>query len=221
MPTRILIIDDHPLFRNGLRTLLRDQKDLQLIAEADTAADAVRLARELQPDLVLMDLSLPDGNGLETLRQIAAQQPQIRIIVLTMHDDPALLVAAAKAGARGYILKGVRSADLLRAIHAVIANGAALSPEMLPDLLREYRRLAQTATPTPQLTAREREILALAATGAGNREIADRLALSLQTIKNALSIIYQKLGVKNRTEAVVMALERGWLEAGPEQDHGT
>jgi DNA-binding NarL/FixJ family response regulator len=209
--TRILIVDDHPLFRDGLRALLQQQADFDLVGEADTADAAVRLALELRPDVVLLDLSLPDGDGVEVAQQILAQQPHIRVIVLTVHDDLEMLVALAKAGVHGYILKGTRAADLMRAVRTVVTTGAALSPEMLPGLLQQYRQLARGGDVRPILSPREQEIMRLIASGATNREIAGRLALSVQTIKNGLSIIYQKLCVSNRTEAVVAALERGLL----------
>ncbi len=212
MQTRVLIVDDHPLFRDGLRALLQQQADLSRVGEADTVASAIRLALELRPDVVLMDLSLPDGGGVEATRQILAQQPQIHVIALTVHDEPEMLAAMAKAGAHGYILKETRSADLIRAVRTVVTTGVALSPEVLPDLLQQYRRLAWAAEMEPKLSSREQEILRLIASGASNRDIADRLALSTQTIKNSLSKIYEKLGVSNRTEAVVVALDKGLLE---------
>jgi DNA-binding NarL/FixJ family response regulator len=143
MPTRILIVDDHPLFRDGLRALLRQQADFLLVGEADTVAAAVRLAQETQPDVALMDLSLPDGDGVTATCQILAAQPQIHVIALTVHDEPELLAAMARAGAAGYILKETRSADLIRAVRTVATTGVALSPAMLPDLFRQYRGVAR------------------------------------------------------------------------------
>lgn len=211
MPTRVMIVDDHPLFRDGLRALLEQQSDFTLVGDADTVAAAVRLAQDVRPDVVLMDLNLPDGGGVAATRQIVAQQPQVHVIALTVHDEPEMLAAMAEAGAHGYILKGARSAELIRAVRTVVATGVALSPEVLPDLLKQYRRLAQTTEIEPRLSARELEILRLIATGAANREIAARLALSTQTVKNHLSVIYEKLGVSNRTGAVVVAFEKGLL----------
>ena len=212
MSIRVLIVDDHPLFRDGLRALLQQQADFLLVGEADTVASAVRLAQATRPDVALMDLSLPDGGGIAATRQILAQQPQIHVIALTVHDDPEMLAAMAQAGAHGYILKETRSADLIRAVRTVVATGAALSPEVLPDLLRQYRRLAQAVEAKPSLSAREQEILRQVAAGATNCEIADRLALSTQTIKNCLTKIYEKLGVGNRTEAVVATLGKGLIK---------
>lgn len=211
MQIRVMIVDDHPLVRDGLRVLLQQQGDFILVGEAETAAAAVRLAQEAQPDVVLMDLSLPDASGVEATRQIIAQQPQVHIIALTVHDEPEMLAAMAQAGAHGYILKGVRSAGLIRAMRTVVETGVALSPEVLPELLQQYRRLAHTNGIEPRLSAREQEILRLIAAGAANREIAARLSLSIQTIKNLLCVIYEKLGVSNRTAAVVMAFEKGLL----------
>lgn len=215
MPTRILIVDDHPLFRDGLRALLQRQSDFTVAGEADTVASAVRLAQETQPDVVLMDLSLPDGGGVEATRQIVDRLPNVHVIALTVHDEPEMLTAMAQAGAHGYILKETRSADLLRAVRMVVTNGAVLSPEVLTDLLRQYRRLAQTAAAAPSLSPREQAILRLVAAGATNREIAAQLALSTQTIKNQLSAIYARLGVSNRIEAAVMAIEKGLAPPKP------
>jgi len=195
--------------------VLERQPDFTLVGEADTVASALRLAQALQPDVVLLDLSLPDGSGVEVAQQLLAQQLAHRVIVLTVHDEPEELAALMRIGIHGYLLKGIRSADLVQAIRAAVATGAALSPDMLPELLRQYRRLVRVVEEDDILTAREREIMQLVAAGASNREIARRLALSIQTIKNYLSGIYEKLGVSNRTGAVVAALNRGLIDRDP------
>jgi DNA-binding NarL/FixJ family response regulator len=206
-----MIVDDCPLFREGLRILLTQQGDFALVGEASTLASATRLAHDVQPDVILMDLSLPDGQGVEATRQIVAQQPQIHVIALTGHDEPGLLAAMAAAGAHGYILKDVRAAELICAVRTVVVTGVTLSPKVLPDLLTQYRRLTHTAGNASRLSPRELAILRLIAAGAGNREIAARLTLSTQTIKNYLSVIYEKLGVSNRANAVMAAIEKGLL----------
>ncbi len=216
MKTRILIVDDHPLFRDGLRALLQKEADFDVVGEADSVTSAVHRAQALQPHVVLMDLSLPDGSGAEAARQILMQQPQVYVIVLTVHDEPEGLIELAQAGVHGYILKGTRSTELIRAVREVLTSGTVLSPELLPAWLEQYRRLARAADPI--LSPRERAILQLVAQGVSNREIANRLALSLQTIKNHLSVVYAKLSVGNRTEAVVVAMERGLLDQEPNRN---
>jgi len=206
-----MIVDDCPLLREGLRILLAQQDDFALVGAASTLAAAVQLAQDARPDVVLMDLSLPAGQGVETTRQIVAQQPQVHVIALTGHTDPELLAALAAAGAHGYILKNVRAAELICAVRTVAATGVTLSPEVLPDLLTQYRRLAQTTGTALRLSARELAILRLIAAGATNCEIAAQLTLSTQTVKNYLTVIYQKLGVSNRAAAAVAAIAKGLL----------
>ena len=201
---RVLIVDDHALFRDGLRAVLEPQEDMSLVGEASDAETAIRLAADLRPDVILMDLQLPGRSGVEATRDIRASQPSAKVIALTMYRDDSMMEATIQAGAQGYVLKEARAAELLQAIRTVAAGGAAVDPMVISRVLEQYRRLSarEEALSAGFLTERETEILRLLAAGASNRSIAQKLYLSEQTIKNTLSVIYQKLGASNRTSAV-------------------
>lgn len=207
---RILIADDHPVFRFGLNALLEAEGDTEVIGEATSGAEAVKLAAQLKPDVILMDLNMPDLNGLEATRRILQTTPETGILVITMFDDDSVF-AAMRAGARGYILKGAEGEETLRAIRAVANGEAIFSPAIAERMLQFMTRppISETEAPFPQLTAREREVLALVATGLTNTAIAERLVLSPKTIRNHVSNIFSKLQVADRAEAIIRAREAG------------
>ncbi len=213
MKTRLLIVDDHALFRDGLRAFLEHYPDLVVVGEAGSAAVAVQLADELLPDVVLMDLSLPDGSGIEAARQILTRHPDIKVMAMTMYNDEDRIANMVMIGAQGYVVKETRGADLVTAVRTVAAGGVAMDPAITLRLLRQYRRLTDqtVAEIRPFLSERHLKVLSLLGAGASNQEIANRLSLSRQTVKNILSEIYDRLGVNNRTEAVVVALSRGLI----------
>jgi DNA-binding NarL/FixJ family response regulator len=208
-PIRILIADDHPMFRFGLRALLATETDLEVVGEATHGQEAVTLAASLKPDLVLMDINLPHLNGIEATRQILQQNPGIGILIITMFEDDTIF-AALQAGARGYILKGAEGEETLRAIRAA-ANGESIFSPAVAQRLSHF--FAQSSTQTtiafPDLTPRERDILRLIAQGLTNTSIADRLVLSPKTVRNQVSTIFSKLGVTDRAEAIIKAREAG------------
>lgn len=208
---RVLMVDDHALFRDGLRAVLEHQADITVVGEAGDVESGVRLARELAPDVVLMDLHLHQRSGVDAMREILAQRSATRIIALTMYQDDALIARAFQAGVSGYILKDSRAVDLLQAIRSVAQGGAAVDPTVAARVLVQYRRLAGVPEPGSGHDFSEREIKMLTGLAAGlsNRAIAEQLYLSEQTIKNHLSAMYQKLGATNRTEAVLTAIRRG------------
>lgn len=206
---RILIADDHPVFRFGLRALLEAEEDTAVVGEATTGAEAVTLAASLQPDVILMDLNMPQLNGLEATRRILQANPDTGILILTMSDDDSVL-AALRAGARGYVLKGAEGDETLRAIRAVANGQAIFSPSVAERMMQFISRPAEAAgTPFPQLTAREQEVLALMAAGLTNTAIAERLVLSPKTVRNHVSNIFGKLDVTDRAAAIVRAREAG------------
>jgi DNA-binding NarL/FixJ family response regulator len=209
-PIRILIADDHPVFRFGLKALLETEDDTEVVGEATTGAEAVVLAAELQPDIILMDLNMPDLSGLEATRRIIRANPDIGILVITMFDDDSVF-AAMRAGARGYILKGAEGEETLRAIRAVANGEAIFSPAVAERMMQFLTRpvTVEAETPFPELTAREREVLALVAAGLTNTAIARRLTLSPKTIRNHVSNIFSKLQVADRAEAIIRAREAG------------
>lgn len=207
---RILIADDHPVFRFGLNALLEAEGDTEVIGEATRGAEAVELAAQLKPDVILMDLNMPDLNGLEATRRILQTNPETGILVITMFDDDSVF-AAMRAGARGYILKGAEGEETLRAIRAVANGEAIFSPAIAERMMQFMTRppSSETEAPFPQLTAREREVLALVAAGLTNTAIAERLVLSPKTIRNHVSNIFGKLQVADRAEAIIRAREAG------------
>jgi len=210
-PLRILLVDDHPLVRNGLRALLSSMIELTVAGEATTGEEAITQAAELQPDIILMDLHMPGLNGIEATRRILQASPRTGILVLTMLEDDASVFAAMRAGARGYLLKGADQTDVLRAIR-VVAHGEAIFSPSIAQRLVQYFANMQSILPQaafPDLTEREREILGLIALGKSNAEIAEELVLSPKTVSNHVSNIFSKLQVVDRAQAVLRARQAG------------
>jgi len=211
---RILIADDHPLFRDGLRALLESVPDMQVIGEAATGDEALTQAHALQPDVILMDLKMPGLNGIEATRRILRTSPHIRILVITMFEDDDSVFAAIRAGARGYLLKGAVQEETLRAIRAVAHGEAIFGPAVAERLMHYFgstRPIAKSGPAQffPELTEREYEILTLIAQRKSNAEIASRLVLSPKTVRNHVSNILSKLQVADRTEAMHAAWTAG------------
>src|SRR5437867_436813 len=196
-PIRILIADDHTLFRHGIRALLDSVADLELVGEAATGDEAIAQVAALQPDVVLMDIKMPDLNGIEATRRILATDPHANVVVLTMFEDDDSVFAAMRAGARGYVLKGADKADIVRAVQAVASGELIFGPGIADRVMRYFAsaREGGLLVPFPELTEREREVLELIAGGEGNQVIARRLVLSPKTVRNHVSNIFAKLQV--------------------------
>jgi DNA-binding NarL/FixJ family response regulator len=210
-PLRVLIADDHPLFRHGIAALLQALPEFEVSGEATAGEEAVVLAEQLQPDVILMDIQMPGINGIEATRRILHTSPHIRILMVTMSEDDASVFTAMRAGARGYILKDAQKDDMLRAIRAIGRGEAIFSPAIAGRLIDFFATPRPAAPPQafPELTEREREILNLIGRGHSNPEIAERLVLSPHTVRNYVSNIFSKLQVVDRAQAIVRAREGG------------
>jgi len=208
---RVLIADDHPIFRNGMRALLASVPDVEVAGEATSGDEAVAQAAALQPDLILMDLQMPGVGGIEATRRILLASPHIRILVVTMFEDDHSVFAAMRAGARGYIVKGVNPEEMLRAVRAVGSGEAIFSPAIAARLIEFFTAPRPPVPPQtfPELSEREREILDLIAQGASNAAIASRLVLSPKTVRNYVSNIFSKLQVADRAHAIIRARDAG------------
>jgi DNA-binding NarL/FixJ family response regulator len=216
-PIRILIVDDHTLFRDGMAALLTTNESTEVIGQASSGREAIESAAALQPDVVLMDIQMPGINGIEATRQIVSTSPHIGVIVVTMFEDDDTVFAAMRAGARGYVLKGADQDQMLRTIEAV-ARGEALFGAAIAGRLMAYFSKPRPTAPAeafPELTEREREVLELIAQGLDNREIARRLSLSHKTIRNHVSNIFNKLQVAGRAEAIIRARDAGMGKLPP------
>ncbi len=211
---KVLIADDHALFREGTRSLIEQENGMDVVGEASDGAETVKLVRELRPHVVLMDIAMPKVNGIEATRQIKAGYPATAVLILTAYDNDQYIVALLEAGAAGYLLKNVSGADLVNAIRAVHAGEAVLHPTIAQKVfsrLGSPQAKAVKAVQDTELSEREMEILKLAARGMSNQDIAAQLYLSRRTVQAHLANIFRKMDVGSRTEAVLQALHKGWL----------
>jgi DNA-binding NarL/FixJ family response regulator len=210
-PLSVLVADDHPFFRDGLRSLLASSPDTELIGEASTGEEVISLAAELQPDVILMDVQMPGMDGIEATRRIVEDNPNVRVLIVTMFEDDGTVFRAMRAGARGYMLKGANYAEMLRAIRAIGNGEAIFSPQVAVRLTDYFASIRPAAQPQvfPELSDREREILDLIAQGQKNPEIAKHLYLSPKTVRNHVSNVLSKLQVADRTQAIIRAREAG------------
>jgi DNA-binding NarL/FixJ family response regulator len=211
---RILLADDHQMFREGLRAIVNSQTDMEVVGEADNGREAVRLAQQLQPDVVVMDISMPEMNGLKATERLKESSPAINVLTLTRHADAGYLHQLLRAGAGGYVLKRSAVEELVRAIRAVASGQHYLDPAATNEVFSDMvgRRSARASPADRSLSPREDEVLRLIAAGYANKEIAGRLALSVKTIEAHRANAMGKLGMKSRIDVVRYAMLRGWLE---------
>ena len=214
---RVIVVDDHALFRRGLQMVLDEEPDIELVGEASDGAEAVQRAGELMPDVVLMDVRMPKRSGIDAAREIKDLLPHVKILMLTISDDEADLYEAIKAGAAGYLLKEIPIEEVADAIRSVWSGQSRISPSMASKLLTEFAAMSKAATerpqmPAPKLTDREMEVLKLVAQGMNNRDIAKELYISENTVKNHIRNILEKLHLHSRMEAVVYAVREKMIE---------
>lgn len=210
-PIRILLADDHPVVRDGLRAMLGTQPDFQVVGEAGSGAEAVQYAAQLQPDVLLLDLEMPEIDGATALAKIRAANPDARVIILTAYDSDERIVTAVTAGAKGYLLKGAPREDIFNAIRVVHVGGSLLQPIVASKLMQHIRNQSARPSGTVDLTPREIEVLRLLAQGKSNKQIAADLVITERTCKFHVSSILAKLNAANRTEAVKIAAQRGLI----------
>ncbi len=225
MKTSIIIIDDHQLFREGVKRILDFENSFEVVAEGDDGEEALALVEEYKPDVVIMDINMPQTNGIEATRRLIEANPETKVIILSIHDDENYVTHALKTGASGYLLKEMDADSLVEAVKIVADGGSYLHPKVTHNLVKEYRRLAvsgqagvavaqevEIRRPLHILTRRECEVLQLLADGKSNRGVGDALYISEKTVKNHVSNILQKMNVNDRTQAVVVAIKNGWVE---------
>ncbi|MCM3734223.1 response regulator transcription factor [Fictibacillus nanhaiensis] len=225
--TRIAIIDDHRLFREGVKRILDMEDQFSVVAEGDDGSEAESIVRDHNPDVVLMDINMPNINGVEATRRLVEKSPDTKVIILSIHDDETYVSHAVQTGASGYLLKEMDADSLIEAVRVVAEGGAYLHPKITYNLLNEFRRLSTTnktqqnkagfieveyRKPLHILTRRECEVLQLLADGRSNRTIGEELYISEKTVKNHVSNILQKMNVNDRTQAVVEAIKNGWVK---------
>jgi len=212
-PIRVLLADDHVLVRQGIRQFLDEAADIEVVAEADDGAEALRLIETVEPDVAVLDIRMPEVTGVEATRRIKQHIPDVRVLILTAYDDDPYIFALLQAGADGYVLKTSRAEALVQAVRDVHSGTAALSPEIATKVVRQMGRQGPSGASdqAEPLTEREIEVLRLAAQGMTNREIGRELGISHRTVQGHLANTYGKLQVNSRTEAVTEALKRGWI----------
>lgn len=208
---RVLLADDHRMFRQGLREVIERKTDFEVVGEAGTGREALAMVEALRPDIVLLDIQMPELNGVAVAQELARAHPEIKIIMLTMYREDQQLVDAIQAGARGYLLKDADADELIAVLTRVQRGESAIDPALMTHMFAAIRRLSAKESELEALTERERDILKLVAEGQDNKTIAARLHLSEKTVGNRLSEIFQKLGVANRTQAALMAIQRGLI----------
>lgn len=221
--TKIIIVDDHQLFREGVKRILDFENSFEVVAEGDDGIETIRLYEEYSPDVVLMDINMPQMNGVEATEQLIEKYPDAKVIMLSIHDDESYVSHALKSGALGYMLKEMDADEIVSAIKTVANGGSYLHPKVTRNLVAEYRRLSERENkgnfhqteirrPFHLLTKRECEVLQLLTDGQSNRAIGESLFISEKTVKNHVSSILQKMSVNDRTQAVVTAIKNGWVE---------
>ncbi|TWI59939.1 response regulator transcription factor [Halalkalibacter nanhaiisediminis] len=222
----IVIIDDHQLFREGVKRILAMESDLEVVADGEDGSEAIELVKEHRPDVVLMDINMPQMNGVEATRELVQAFPHVKVLILSIHDDESYVTHVLKTGASGYLLKEMDAAALVEAVKVVASGGAYIHPKVTHNLIKEYRRLAteddeyeesigyrevEYRKPLHILTRRECEVLQLMTDGQSNRTIGESLFISEKTVKNHVSNILQKMSVNDRTQAVVEAIKKGYV----------